>query len=753
MALTPYSVGGRQDKPHDQSYSRSPSDSSREAGEAPSYAGKAERIDVLREHSVWVSYLVAMAITAAAIGLRRSLDVLGEGVAPFVLFYPAVLACTLFGGVGPGVFSFAAFALAASVLWLEPSGPLALSGYGLINLLLFTCTCGVIILVAYLLRSAHFRLRRSEAQLRLSQEVGRIGVWEQNLKTGSLWWSPMFYEVTGVSPDEKPDIEAFLQRIDPVDRDRAIAAFEAARQGHGVLDIQFRFNRDDGATVWLAGRAELLRDADGNPSRLLGINFDVTSVRAIERERDQAHTLLRTLFDSLPGAAYVKDTEGRILLGNPGMAAAVGQIPENFLGKTDQDFMRDQDRARAIMEHDQAVFREGISTEFEEEIVLPDGQLTHWLSVKTPFRNEEGRIEGIVGISLDVTERRKAEKRLRFLADEVDHRAKNLLAVVQSIMRLTKADDIAAFKAALGGRIKALARAHNLLAANGWEGVDLATLVNEELAQFVRIRAVQICVSGASLKLEPNVSQPLAMVLHELAINAASYGALSVEGGELTVAWQLIERDAQSLLELVWTEAQGPLVATRAEPGFGSTAIRGAIEHQLSGEVDFDWAPTGIVCRIVFPVSQDLVRQQPSAVPPDARVTGSPRGTATGAHDADLTGKRVLILDDEALIAITLKEAVEELGCNVVGPVGNAKAALSLVRQGAPDIAILDVNLAGTSSAPVAAALRALGVPLVYCTGYTVPAEQIEVGPQTEVLSKPIDPYELAAALKRAVGR
>jgi PAS domain S-box-containing protein len=716
---------------------------------AQTYPGVADTPGVLRDRPVWLRYVAALALTALAILLRRWLDTLGDGVVAFTLFYLVVLGCTFFGGVGPGLLSLSVSAVAVTFFWLAPIGAFALTGTAPVNLALFVVTSGIIILVAHLLRTAHFRLRQSEARLSLSQDVGRIGVWELDLKSGDIWWSPMLYKVTGISSEKAPGIDAFIGRIDPVDRDRVSEAFAAAREGRDRLDLQFRFNRDDGETLWLTARAELFRDAEGNPSRLLGSNIDITSVRTIESERNRANTLLRTLFDSFPGAAYVKDAEGRILLGNPGFDAVVGLPPEDYLGRTDLDFVSDPDHARAIMEHDRMLLCEGVSRQFEEELILPDGQLAQMLSIKSPFTDAEGRIAGLVGISLDMTERRTAERRLRFLANEVDHRAKNLMGVVQSIVRLTRAEDIAAFKEALTGRIQALARAHNLLAASRWEGVALATLVNKELAPFVRTRGERIRISGPPVQLEPGASQAVTMALHELAINAARYGALSVETGELTVIWRL-DRDAAGpdRLELVWSEACGPPVTAQVEPGFGATAIRGAIEHQLAGEIAFDWAPTGLVCRIAFPVMQAKAPDRPRSAPPPRPPSGStPRDSGTA-----LAGRRILILDDEALLAVTLKEAVEERGAEVVGPANHAQAALALIRERAPDLAILDVNLGGTSSAPVATALKALGIPFVYCTGYAEPAEQIDLELQAEMLTKPVDPSRLAEALERALG-
>lgn len=727
---------------------RDPPGGAAAAENRPIYRGITEQSGFLRDRSPWITYPVAIALTAGAAGMRRSLDIFGEGIAPFALFYPVVLVCTLFGGIGPGFLSLAIGSVAALYLWLEPQGVLAMSGPETISSTLFLATNVVIIFVADRLRTAIGRLREGEARLSLSQDVGRIGIWDLDLKTGTLWWSPSFYEVAGIGPGHSPSVAAFIGRIDDQDRDRATHAFERARQGLERLEIEFRFNRDDGQTLWLAGRAELFRDAQGNPARLLGINFDATPIRTAESERDQANSLLQTFFESLPGAAFAKDLDGRYLLGNPNFAAAIGHTPDSYLSRTDLDLLLDKEQARAIMDNDKAVIEGGTVRQLEEVLLLPDGEMSYWLAVKAPFRDAAGQPQGIMGISLDVTDRRKAEERLRFLADEVDHRARNLLGVVLSLVRLTKVDDVAAFKAAVSGRIEALARAHTLLAANRWQGVNIAALVHEELEPFRRIGTERICLSGPSLMLEPNAAQALAMAMHELAINAAMYGALSVEEGRLTVAWEHTERGNDSILELYWTETGGPEVAPPAEPGFGSTAIHGAIEHQLGGEFDLVWAPAGVTCRIAFPLARNMapnslpVASQPDDVPPAPAATPS----------IDLTGKRVLLLEDEALITLTLKDVLRELGCTIVGPANSSAAALARLEQVTPDLAVLDVNLAGASSAPVAQALKLLGVPFVYCTGYAEPALQIEKELLAPMLTKPVDPDELADALRKVIG-
>lgn len=698
-----------------------------------------------REQPRWAAYLVALGITGIAVGLRRAFDVFGEDVVPFALFYPAVLASTLLGGVGPGLVSLLVSALAVTVFWLDPRGALAISGISVLNFVLFAVTAAATVLVADRLRAAHERLRRNEERLSLAQKAGGIGIWDWDLASDRLWWSPSFYAAAGIDPSVSPSIAALVAQIHPDDRERVASALERARQGLERLDIEFRLDRSDGNSAWLVGRADTFRDGRGQPSRLVGVAFDATRIRTAESERDQAHTLLETFFEVLPGAAYAKDGEGRMLLGNPGFQAAVGHAAPSFIGKTDLDLLADKDQARAIMEHDRALMRQGTPQSFEEDLVLPDGRLTHWLSVKSPIRSADGQFKGLVGVSLDITERRKAEERLRYLANEVDHRARNLLGVVLSVVRLTKVDDVAAFRAAITGRIKALSRAHSLLAASQWQGVDLATLAAEELAPFERAGGEAITISGPSIRLVPDASQALAMALHELASNAAQHGALSGEAGRVALSWRVSDRDGRPHAEILWRETGGPPVEPPERTGFGFTAIQGAIEHQLCGKVDLEWASDGLVCRIGFP----LVEQAEPVLP----AVSAPRAKPPPSADAAVTlkDKRVLIVDDEALIALTMKQALQEQGSTVVGPARSSAAALDLIRQQAPDLAILDLNLAGRSSVSIACALRALGVPYVYCTGYADPAQMIEPELRAETLTKPTDPRELVEALRRAL--
>ncbi|CAN7274069.1 PAS domain-containing protein [Phenylobacterium sp. LjRoot219] len=205
-----------------------------------------------------------------------------------------------------------------------------------------------------------------------------------------------------------------------------------------------------------------------------------------------------------------------------------------------------------------------------------------------------------VGAVQDVSARKAAEERMRLLAREVDHRANNLLAVVQGTVALSQADDASTLKRVITGRVNALARAHQLLANARWEGADLRRLVEEELLPFSLGDEGRVALQGPSVALAPAAAQSVAMALHELATNAAKYGALSAPEGRVEVRWS---RDAAGELRLTWRETGGPLVRAPARRGLGTTLLGRALSGPIGGETRLDWRPQGLICELVLPAS------------------------------------------------------------------------------------------------------------------------------------------------------
>jgi PAS domain S-box-containing protein len=239
-----------------------------------------------------------------------------------------------------------------------------------------------------------------------------------------------------------------------------------------------------------------------------------------------------------------------------------------------------------------------------------DGAL-RWIAARGSIIRDamSGEPMRLLGVVLDLTERREAEERQSLLARELDHRAKNALAVVQAAVRLTPKDDAAAFARMIEGRVGALARAHTLLAEARWSGAELRALAQAELTAFLPSRGAAVDVTpramldGPSIRLGPAATQALSMALHELATNAVKYGALSQPDGQLCLSWKV---DLQAgLLRLRWSEVGGPPVAgPPSRSGFGTRVIRATLCDQLGGRLNRSWEPGGLVCEIDIPVER-----------------------------------------------------------------------------------------------------------------------------------------------------
>src|SRR5690349_4397649 len=194
------------------------------------------------------------------------------------------------------------------------------------------------------------------------------------------------------------------------------------------------------------------------------------------------------------------------------------------------------------------------SHEAEFRIIRPDGEIRWCVGTAAATHDGAGRVVRVSGVTIDITERKHAEERQNLLAREVDHRAKNALALAQSIVRLTRGDSVKAYVQSVGGRINALARVHTVLSLSSWQGAEIKRLVDEEFAPYSV--GNQVALSGPEVQLRPTTAQTLALALHELVTNSAKYGALSTLSGRLFVSWE----DDNGLLSLVWREEGGPPV-------------------------------------------------------------------------------------------------------------------------------------------------------------------------------------------------
>jgi two-component sensor histidine kinase/DNA-binding response OmpR family regulator len=372
-------------------------------------------------------------------------------------------------------------------------------------------------------------------------------------------------------------------------------------------------------------------------------------------------------------------------------------------------------------------------TEFR--VQRPDGEMRWCMGSASATLDARGRITRLSGVTVDITDRKRTEERQNLLAREADHRAKNALAVVQSIVRLTKADAVKDYAGAVEGRIGALARAHTLLAQSRWQGADLATLVDEELAPYRTSEAERLFWGGPQVSLQPRTAQTIAVAVHELATNAAKHGALASLTGRVALAWEL----SGGALVLRWSESGEPAVKVPTVQGFGIKVITSSIEAQLGGKARFDWRRDGMDCTLIIP----------HLGPEDACVPGRASPDTPEALDRPSSGKRVMIVEDEALIGMMMKDALTGLGLAVTGPFVTVRDAMRALDNGPVDFAILDVNLGGEWVYPVADRLAQGGIPFVFVTGYGVDGLDGRFA-HTPVFEKPIEPQVLETMFSRA---
>jgi light-regulated signal transduction histidine kinase (bacteriophytochrome) len=350
-------------------------------------------------------------------------------------------------------------------------------------------------------------------------------------------------------------------------------------------------------------------------------------------------------------------------------------------------------------------------------------------------------------INAATQERRRAAERDKLLMAELDHRVKNTIASIQALVKQTSlnADNLTGFVKGLEGRIQAMAKAHSLLSQSRWESVSIDRLLREELV-FYSSGQIAVTLDGADMDLTPKSALSLSLAVHELATNAAKYGALTVPGGHVTVGWR---PSADGGVELSWTETGGPLVEQPKRRGFGSTLIERALAMETGGHAIVHYMRTGVVCDIFLPASSvtyvnaqaqngtksqtavELVSSTQAATPPEAF--------------------RILVVEDSFLLVMMIEATLDDLGWTTIGPATRKTEALALARSEDFDAALLDVNLDGEMSWDVATVLRARGIPFVFGTGYDASTILPDDFAGSAIIAKPYNGWNVELRIREVI--
>jgi PAS domain S-box-containing protein len=446
-------------------------------------------------------------------------------------------------------------------------------------------------------------LRASEERYRSAMMLGRMGSWEVDFVKDIRIWTPEGMALFGINLADGlghvgGEMDELRQSIHPEDR-HLLPQYHALANTQDSFPADYRIVKADGTVGWLSGYGRVLdRQADGKAHRLINVATDITERKQVEAALSDSEQRLRwlaSIVESSDDAIVSKNLDGIITSWNRGAERIFGYTAEEAIGQP-ITLVIPQDRhdeERAILTR---IKRGERIDHFETVRQRKDGTLIFASLTVSPVKNAEGKIVGASKNARDISEQKRSQEQIAILAREAEHRSKNLLATVQATVSLSQSDTPEGLKKAIEGRILALANVHSLFVETRWIGAELSTIATQELAPYSEKSERGVRIVGPQILLEPNVAQFVAVTLHELATNAAKYGALSVPNGQISLKWI---HDADGRLVLHWSESGGPVVKVPTHKGFGTRIIERII-GQLKGKARFDWQPDGLVCEITL---------------------------------------------------------------------------------------------------------------------------------------------------------
>jgi PAS domain S-box-containing protein len=455
--------------------------------------------------------------------------------------------------------------------------------------------------------AAEAALRKSEESLRLATESAGMATWELDLETMEGEWSPNRFDLLGMErrPDSRGSFAEWLAHVHPDDRERARnAAFRCFEHG-GSYTIEYRICRaDTRAERWLQSHGSRIDYADNRPSRFVGVSFDITNRKRAEEELRESEARFRTIFEQANDFLITTSLDNRVTSVNPAVVATLGYSEEEIVGRSIADFM-DPDQFALSMEAFDKKMEEGGTTRLTITVRAKDGRPLVWEINSRLNTDEQGRPTGLNAIGRDMTEAKRAETHLRLLVDELNHRVKNTLAIVQGIAQQSFKDDAdpAVARRAFEGRLSALSEAHNLLTREHWGAVSMTQIIGDAVAPHGGL-AGRFTLEGPDLPILPKTAISLALAVHELATNAVKHGALSRPEGHVSIRWSRVNEGGAPRLSLVWQEAGGPEVRVPSRRGFGTRMIERGLAAELGGSVRIDFRPDGLVCTVDAPLPE-----------------------------------------------------------------------------------------------------------------------------------------------------
>jgi PAS domain S-box-containing protein len=457
---------------------------------------------------------------------------------------------------------------------------------------------------------AHIVRVRSEATLRESEDRFRniadqtpVMLWVTDESGYCTYLNQTWYNFTGQRAHEGEGF-GWLNAVHDDDRPGAERAFLQANEAHDRYEVDFRLRRADGTYRWCIDAAAPRFDVSGRFLGYVGSVIDVDERReAIERVR-RSEEQLRAVIDQMPvGVAIARVPSGEIFLYNQALEEMLGHPILSDTADTYNRYGGVDAGGRPLGAEAYPLYR---AIAFGETVIndemlyrRPDGRVITLLGQAAPILDDDGKAEIAIVALQDISGRKQAEAHQRLLINELSHRAKNLLAIIQSVAQQSfRGDDpTAAQLSRFEGRLGALSAAHGILTRERWEAVPLRRLICDTFTA-VRSDDERLDLDGPDLMLPPKVAVSLAMAIHELATNALKYGSLSTETGKVTIRWSTEDER----LKVQWKEQGGPLVSAPTSRGFGTRMIERGLAAELGGEVRIHYEPDGVRCEVDAPM-------------------------------------------------------------------------------------------------------------------------------------------------------
>lgn len=537
--------------------------------------------------------------------------------------------------------------------------------------------------------------------------------------------------------------EGWLERVHPDDRADLLGT-EVANPRRPFW-AEFRLLRHDGVYRRMLASAAPRVSSDDTVSGHITSCVDITDRDEATNDADHGERL-RVAVQKSPVMFYRCDRDLRYTwVANPPPMWSADKI----IGRRDDEILQPY-QAADLVSFKQRVIDTGVGAREEISLPISGGTFQAWDIAAEPLFDAAGQVTGLTVTAYDITMRKIAEDRQRLLTAELDHRVRNTLAAIQSLVALSarSGQTKEEYTLALQGRIDAYNRIYGYLASMQWQCANLNQIALGVVQTFGSSIASRFRIDGANLMLSPAAAISLNLILHELATNAVRHGAAAVAHGRVALGWEIRE----GCLILTWRESGGPAVPTQMRPGFGTRLIRQLLAKDLRATFQLEYPAEGALLTASIPLKRleaDTRSSIFSGNRPSSFGQMAAAGPARGATKA-----RILLVEDDPLIGLEFQNALADAGVEAVGPMSDVHHSLSAImgEGGHLDAAILDVNLRGESTLPLAQLLAERGVPYLFVSGYDLDTALPTELRQVPKLQKPVSGPQLLAAVRSLIG-